>query len=196
MSNLNLLTTKKKQQLTIERQYRRGRNIVFMFVGLIAMYAVVLLASKIMLTSRLEQLQGDVATEEEKRSAQEDAPITQTIRDLNASLAEVASIQEDYTDWVDFLIALSNTVPPNVRIENLDIRKATGTVQIKGFALTREDLITFKQNLNDSDLFLGDIVSPISNLIQREDITFEFDAEIEPTDVISNRSSGSPDTSS
>jgi len=183
MITLNLLAPEKKVQLRLAAQFRQGTRIVALFFGLFLAFIGLVIVTRILLNQRSNALAADINRLTQQQTDQRDAPLTAAIRDLNNQLSDVAAVQTRFTDWVEFLVAFSSAVPKRIRVESIDIRKTTGQVEIHGFATSREDLITFKQQLEDSGLFLT-IVSPIANLIQKDNIDFQFDATIQSLETV------------
>lgn len=191
MITLNLLAPEKKIQLRLAAQFRQGARILALFCGFFVVFVGVVVTAKLLLDQRSQALAADIDRLTRQQTDQRDAPLTTAIRDLNTQLGTVAALQTRYTDWIDFLVTFSSAVPKQVRVESIDIRKTTGQVEIHGFAASREDLIAFKQQLEDSGLFLS-IVSPIANLIQKTDINFQFDATISSLETTATPPAAAP----
>ncbi len=98
---------------------------------------------------------------------------------INLKLAELANIQNQFIPWSNILIYLVKDVPPNIKINFLNIQPSSGketeqwNVIIRGLAKSRNDFLLFQEQLKKSQFF-EKVELPIGNLTQKENIEFEF----------------------
>lgn len=107
------------------------------------------------------------------------------ISNLNNKIKIINKIQNDYSPIAEILSLFIKVVPDNIFISNLKLEKDTSEkdylwlVKINGKAKTRDDLMRFQSNLERTDGF-SEVEFPISNLLKRSDIDFQFTAKLNP----------------
>jgi len=94
------------------------------------------------------------------------------IKQTNALLRRIDGIQKEYVPWSDVIEAVTAVMPPDIRIENLDIDQ-DGNIRLAGVAQTRDSALELLSRLKSAP-FLTDVVSPLSNILQRENVNFNF----------------------
>ncbi|MBU4332119.1 PilN domain-containing protein [Patescibacteria group bacterium] len=103
--------------------------------------------------------------------------LTLSIQGVNSKLKTLKNIQADFTKLSDSLIEFSKLVPQDIQLHLLYIDKVNSTINIEGNAQTREGLLGFQENLEDSSLF-SKVEYPLSNLLEKQDIKFKFTAQL------------------
>ena len=107
------------------------------------------------------------------------------ITNLNNKIKIINKIQNDYSPIAETLSLFIKVVPDKIFISNLKLEKDTSEkdyfwlVKINGKAKTRDDLMRFQSNLEQVDGF-SEVEFPISNLLKRSDIDFQFTAKLTP----------------
>ena len=100
-----------------------------------------------------------------------------TVKELDTNIAKLINNEiNTEINWPNFLVRLSELVSAHVTINTLDVL-ADGSVQISGEADTRNDLLKFQQQLQDSDV-VSHLYSPVKNLLQPAKIIFELTAQL------------------
>lgn len=171
--SLNLLSKNRKKMLSYELLTRQILHISVVTCVYLLMVAAILVATRRMLI-RQSALQRDIVTQQEQFTiAQEGELPAERIKQLNALFGRVALIQRSYRKWTPLLTALSSYVPGGVHFASMDIDQAQHTINIRGTAATREDLLALQKNFSTAKEFTN-LSSPVSNLLERENIHFEI----------------------
>ena len=97
------------------------------------------------------------------------------IKDFNKKLKAVEMIQENHTLWINFFIDLVKLVPDNINLKNITING--NKILITGSAKTRDELLNFKENLENSEV-MSQVIIPLDNLLKKEDVNFDLKADI------------------
>ncbi|NTW89088.1 MAG: hypothetical protein HGB26_08255 [Desulfobulbaceae bacterium] len=97
--------------------------------------------------------------------------------DANAELDDLDSVARDQLYWSKFLVKMSRAVPG--KIEVMSITTANYSVTLTGQAETRDDLITFKDDLSKDGCF-KEIDLPLSNLVSKDNVAFQMNFKISP----------------
>ncbi len=103
------------------------------------------------------------------------------VREVNLKLSRVEDIQEKSFPWLEVLGEVSGTLPEGVFLESLEVNKEEKVISMSGVSLTRQYLVEFRNNLEESDIFLEPDL-PLENILKREDINFTIKANIELSD--------------
>lgn len=106
---------------------------------------------------------------------------TDSSREFDVMMAEVRAIngylknlddQRPAAEWSEVLLGITELAPADVRIASVR-GEADGTIHVIGSALTRDSMLAMRAALEDSPQF-GKVDSPLSNLLQQRDVSFEF----------------------
>lgn len=176
MITINLLAGAKKQEIRLVKSFLLIRRLMIVGLVFLLFLALVLAGADYFLVHKNKELAAKLETNKNLPSGQ-NIPLNQTISLFNKQLKSVSQIQNDYYKWSGFLIKFDKTAPQNLQITSLIFNKNDKTALIKGVAKTRDDLIQFQTDLTKSDLF-KEVTSPISNLLIRNDISFELRATL------------------
>lgn len=94
------------------------------------------------------------------------------IKDLNNKINLINSITLTPTIGFSTIDKIISTASEGIALHDISI-SADQAVSIKGIAKTREELVTFKDQLNQLDI-LSPIILPITALEEKENANFEF----------------------
>ena len=170
MITLNLLPPNKKQELQLARLYTVIKNLIVLILLLTIIIAITLLFTKITLQNHFNKI-----VEQTTLTTKFSRLFNKDIRAFNKQLAEVEKIQKDYISWINFFVKFNKLVPEEVSIYDLSLNN--DKILITGLAKTREKLLFFKNNLENSDLF-SEVVVPLENILKKENIDFNIKADI------------------
>jgi Tfp pilus assembly protein PilN len=104
-------------------------------------------------------------------NVQEYDGIAAQMTEINSYLGRLSSVQDQFIDWSLVLEELAGTAPQGTRFESLLIEN--GNVSIKGTAAVREDVLAM-QSRYEALPFITDVSSPLSNILQRTNVRYEF----------------------
>ncbi|TSC96080.1 MAG: Uncharacterized protein Athens101410_233 [Parcubacteria group bacterium Athens1014_10] len=174
MITLNLLPEKEKIIYKQEKNYLVIKNFLLLLIIATIIITIALLASKLILEKNFYSfVDGD------SLSPNATAEIKKKINNINSKLQEINGIQKNYFDFSEPLIILSGLTPANLQISLLNLDQNNLEFFIKGKAKTRENLLRFQKNLEDSPIF-KEVKYPITNLLSKENINFEFSGKLNP----------------
>lgn len=173
MVNLNLLDPIHRSALARERLLLVIKDSAAMTLVATAFIAALLSMSKALLTHDLQE-----AAVRTNITSTRHQPIDKAIRELNIELQGVSQIINEYTAWSLWFSKFLSLVPPGNQLTDLTLNRQDRTFILEGNSRKRNDLLAFKQNLESSGLF-KEIRFPLSNLLSRENIHFQFSATID-----------------
>ncbi len=174
---INLLSASQKRVITRERYNYITKNASFVIVSLLVIITLSLYFSQMLLVGQSENLQQQIDDELALKGDSRITTINDATNELNATIASVSVIQANYIQWTSFFVTFADLVPPGIRINSLNIDTDDLSATLSGTATTRETYQAFLAALETSTLFTS-VNSPISNLIQKENISFTITAQL------------------
>jgi len=129
--------------------------------------SIVLLLIKIELTKNLSQVQTRQILSAEYVTVNND------IRQLNQQIGRVEALQRLAVSPSELLRDIATRTPSGVQVTGLDFDVKSQSMRLNGTAAGRDDLLAYEQTMRGS-AFVKELQSPISNLFQKENISFQF----------------------
>ncbi|MBU4347569.1 PilN domain-containing protein [Patescibacteria group bacterium] len=170
MLALNLISQEQKKEIKLKRAYEITKKVSCILIIIAIFIAVVLLIGKLIL-----QMQFIKAVDQYTLVAKSSQGDNGKIRDINNSLNFVSEIQSDFIFWSNLIKDAAYRVPDGVSLSSINIDRDKKTIQIKGTAKLRDDLLQFKKNIEKS-LIYQNVDLPLQNILQKENINFEIKA--------------------
>ncbi len=163
MITLNLISQQQRRRIRERWAADEARSIAVttLFVVLLAS-ATLFGARHLLSTVRDLFTTGIRASAQAAAVAEADRAVAQQ---LSAALAQSP-------DWGEFLEKIAAAVPPGVALSSASVDE-NGNVQISGFASTRASLLLLQDQIRSSGA-IADLYSPVRNLLQPNDISFEL----------------------
>lgn len=177
MLNLNLLSSKERKKIRLEKNFLLTKNVIFDISLALIIIIVSLLATTIILNLYKKDFDKTIENEINLLSSTKRESLEKSTKELNAQLNTIESIQKEYVKWSNLLTELTKVVPVGVKINSLELNKNNKKVNITGVSKNREVLLEFQNNLKNLNYFTN-ITSPISNLLVRENVEFQFTGEL------------------
>lgn len=168
MIKLNLISPKQQHYLKIDYIYLNIENFLCFLVITAILIAIILIPISNSLTVISEQINYD-----KEQTLASNKVLTDKIIRLQKKIEVLNSIQTDSYDWPQLFIHLSKLVPQDVAILQFNSQLSSHQFTIQGFAKDRDNLLTFKDNLNQSDYFYN-LESPLTDILKKDEITFEI----------------------
>jgi len=171
MLDANLIPEEQKRIISSEQWLRIVRFLCFGASAILIIGIVLLAPSYIPLYFQNKELQRVFEVQQaagQKINTDEISASVSKVQAVIISLKQSATNPTGAMGILDLLIANQQ----GININAFNINKI-GNVYITGHADTRNNLLAFEQRLRDSSRF-QDITSPLANIIQETDITFNF----------------------
>lgn len=177
MINLNLIPPEKKQERRLTQVYKIIKNLIILILFLTIFIAIILLLTKMTLENNFTKVvEGSTLTTKYANIFNKD------VKQFNQYLSAVDKIQKDYISWPKFLIDLTKLIPQNITLYSININD--NKILITGQAKNRDDLLSLKNNLENSDLFSG-VTIPLENLLKKDNVDFNIKADVK-LDMLKN----------
>ncbi len=132
---------------------------------------IITIGTRFWLSDELKKLNNDIDEAKQSLTSASDDNRDEIINKINDKILYLSNIQSGYTKWSEILAQVGMTVSDNIQLKNMQFDSQAQVFKIEGYAMTRDDLLAFKNSLEELP-FLSQIASPISNLIKKEDVSF------------------------
>jgi len=99
------------------------------------------------------------------------------IRDINNEISAIGEALFTRHHWDLLLTNIYNLVPARVKITNLKLDEPTQLITMTVLAETRDDLLKFKDAINNSG-YIAPIDLPMSAILQKTNISFNFSSKL------------------
>lgn len=172
--DLNLLPPQKKKELL--KSLILAHFQLMCFVCLVV--AVGLVGTLVLVRGQVKRNFNDVQAAAAGMHTEKTADITEQIKQINLYLKDIKDLQNKHISWTDVVDNIMALVPPKVRLESLTMEEG-GQIRLTGMAATRDDALTMLKSLRET-AYLTDVVSPLSNILQKENVNFEFTMKFVP----------------
>lgn len=172
MLTINLIPKKLKDELKLQRLSKSIDKILITLVLFFVVIVSLLYTTIFYMQSHLELFQ-IIASDASKNTESYVVELTT----INKNTEFIQTIQADHSRWSLFFAAIEKLINPGMTVNTITLDKETKAITIAAHANTRDDLLKFKSNLEETKL-LNDIVFPIKTLFEKEDINFSINAQI------------------
>lgn len=177
---LNLLPPERRKaldELLLFLQIRRALLGVGIFLGCVALvfFGALWFANRELATEKAKTAELQAALVKSQGGL-----LDEEIRALNATLVVVNGVQERYPSTLPVLREFFSLVPSGITLDEIILESGQKTLTVRGLALNRDDLLAFQKKVTASDRFENP-TSPISNLLQRDNIVFDLRLTITST---------------
>lgn len=169
MIELNLLSPTQKEALRARVLYAMiERLMVFLTIETL-LAGVILLGVRIRLLQTLETVVSRQILSTEYVSANNE------IRTVNETVGRIEAVQALAVPASTLLSDVVGRTPGGIIVTGLDFETRTNALRIAGVAETREKLLAYEASLRSSP-YVKTLESPISNLLKKRDVNFQFQA--------------------
>ncbi len=164
---LNLLSPEKKQSLKTAFAMSFVQSLTLYLAVVIFFIAGTLFSMQLILQGVVSEM-----AEYSTASFEEYDSMTRQMREINDFVRRTNTIHDRFIDWSAVLDSLAHTAPEGIRFDAISIT-ADNLIRVEGMAALRSDVLLMKQRLEDLPHFT-EVSSPLSNILQRENLKFEF----------------------
>jgi|SRR3989339_1023531 len=179
MIHLNLISPDQKNKL----QNLSLSLLVENILGILIIIGAILASAFVPLDRNLNRISKIYLANEETAKVKNKEITTQVV-DLNRRVEIYGLVKDQTYGWSDLLLQLSGLTPTGIYLNQFSGSLDNNVFFIRGFAQTRNALLDFIVQLENSEYFL-EIESPLSNYLQQENITFEIQGKLIPTSHVS-----------
>lgn len=172
---LNLLPHQQKKELRLNLWNQTIVGAVAAVIFMILIGGLLLLVTQSFLNINLDELERELTLWQSKAEIKELESLEKKVRELNRELIFLDGLQKEQVRFSLFLENLAEDVPSGIRFDDISIKESN--VSLRGYALTRDILLTFKNTL-ESAPYVSNFDFPLSNLVKTTDINFNLSFQL------------------
>ena len=186
---INLLPPQAKKELIQEEYFKL--LLIFVILILVFMICFAMLLGIIRIYLHSEIVAGESRLFWLSEQFSEDDPVLNKVKELNETHSDVSRFFKKRQLLSPAIDRLASHLPLSASLTSFsytpatiikkkdEVQKLNAKIAVTGQALTRNILLSFREDLISDPLF-GKVFFPPSNWVEPEDITFSFQAEIIP----------------
>jgi Tfp pilus assembly protein PilN len=169
MLRLNLIAEEAKQAIKYQRLYfLLLKTEVILFI-LILLVAVAVVGAKEILSSNIYQNSQQTA----KLIAKSSTEYSAAAREINEKIAVVAQIENGFVPYSQIVRQIVLLIPATVSLSSMYIDSSMNTIEIRGLAPVRDNLINLKNALNGAS-WLTNVNVPPEEEFNKNNIDFDI----------------------
>lgn len=174
MITLNLLPDEEKEAKKLEKKMGNVLRFSFsVFFSLVILFAY-LLAVQVVLGIELKSARQESAAHSGK-TVEETQEAEKMLKSINSISKKINNASEEIPYWSKIFAYLSDICPGGIRLSSIHIEKEH--IKISGTSKTREDFLTFQENLKKEGF--ANLVSPVSNVVSPKDFVFLVEGDVD-----------------
>lgn len=167
---LNLLPSKQKKELHLDLLTQIIISSAVAVIFMLLILALLCLVAQSFLNVGLDEAERDLSLWQSKTEIKELENLEKKVKELNRNLVFLDTHQKEQVKFSLFLENLVKEVPSGLRLNSISVKDS---VNISGYALTRDILLSFKNNLEKAP-YVSDFDFPLSNLTKSTNINFSL----------------------
>lgn len=177
MITLNLISQELKKEIKLRHIYKLIKKINYILIIISLTMASILLVARIILQNNFNKI-----VEQTTLVTKNNQGYNNKVRQINEKINFVSQIQNDFILWSNLIEQLAKITPNGINFYALKINLEQKEIIIKGKAAYRDNLLSFKKNLEESTIYQN-IEFPLKNILERENINFEINAKIDEVKI-------------
>ncbi|MBU1148885.1 PilN domain-containing protein [Patescibacteria group bacterium] len=173
MINLNLLPPSKKTLLKRQKTLAKVQSLII-YTIIILFFALVFLRGNLyIIKEEIDSLETRIESANQISQSTQGLSLDQEISTFNSLIKNTYNYQNDFLKWSLVLDELADSVPQGISFSYLNLSKESLSVEIRGKANTRDNLVNFK-NLLENNPNYSDINIPITSFLTKTDLDFKI----------------------
>ncbi len=170
--SFNLLPASEQKNIRVLKMLWGLQEFCLILVITLGVISLLLMAGNSVLTNASSDLVTVLTTTQTSRQG-----LQEKITTLNQRIQTALKIQNEWLPVHAYIETATTPVHDRITLTNLTFLNREGTLTIHGFAKTRKDFLAYQEVLSKSGFF-EQIHSPLSNILEPMDITFQLTATI------------------
>lgn len=168
MLKLNIISNELKKEIKLKALYHSAHRLMVILLFLAVLYSAVFILSYFFLQHHYNNVLGS-SSGVNKGSEN----YINVVKNINQEVSEIEKIQQESVYWSYLLEYFREAAGPELRLTKYQFDAAKPDIVIGGWADTRESLLDFKSELEESEWF-SEVNLPIKNLLLKSDINFDI----------------------
>lgn len=104
--------------------------------------------------------------------------VNKDVQRINLEAKNIVTSGTDFYPLTPKILEFIAMLPPDIRLNGLEIDRLDSSIVLSGTAATRDALLNFQKTINSVPWIKG-ITSPTSQLLQKENITFDVEGNLQ-----------------
>ena len=172
MLTLNLVSKELREDIKSKHIYNLLKKICLLIITVSIFISIILLSAKIMMQNNFNKI-----VEQTTLVTGTSSSYNQKVNTINSKISSVKNIQNNYIALSYLIESLSKITPNSLSYSMMEINIEEKKMELRGSADDRDDLLAIKKGLGELGVF-ENIESPIQNILQKKDINFQINANI------------------
>lgn len=172
MLTINLVSEELKKEINLRRIYGILKIISCYFVILVILYSIVLLFARLLVSIKFEEI-----VEQTTLISKNAQSYNTRIKEINAKVDFIKSAQAGFIQPSCLLKELNGFSGQGITIDQIKFNREKSVAIISGKAKERQQLLDFKEKLNNCGYF-SSVLLPLNDLLTKTDIDFEITAGV------------------
>lgn len=172
MLRLNLVSKELREEIKSHHIYILIKKMCMIIIIVSLFVSIILIVSKIILQNNFNRIVDQMTLVTSSTSS-----YNEKINIINSKINSIKQIQSSYIPFSYLIENLLIIVPENIMYSLIQININDQKLEIRGSAKNRDDLLALKKGLEETGIFTN-IESPIQNILQKKDINFQINANI------------------
>ena len=165
---INLISPQKRQHLKTMVRFQFVKNILEIILIVTCVIGIALLGGEWVLGNYFSDLNTTIASMQSRY-----VETNRTVKLINKKLGQIEFIQSKYRQITPLLPKITETLPNAINLTALDVNIKNKTMQITGFALSRDNLLEFQTRLEEAE-WVEKVDIPVDQLTKKDNINFSF----------------------
>lgn len=170
---INLLPKTEQKEIHYELMSHQLTNFWLWIVLSLALLFILSLLSVFQIKRLSHGADGEIAASRQALSSASNQELEKQVLLLNNEIKKIDLLRASHYQWSEALVELSSIIPGDMVIDILSLDRATGKIDMTGFASDRESIIKFWSDMHKSKYFKN-INFPLSNLEQPRNTAYQF----------------------
>lgn len=178
MITLNIISDQQQSVIKSIRRFQLLKRIGFSAIIVFISISLLLGVSLFPLDQNLAALNQQIADTEEKiQEGNQGEGIKESVIALNKKINLLKIVQSEYKEISTIIDPLTQSMPQGVVLTSFSINIINKTFEISGTSQNRQALLDFQNQLANTGIF-SEIKSPLSNLAEKENISFKLTGKL------------------
>ena len=169
---LNLLPRQYKVVIKAERINLSLKQDFLVLLAVLILASVPLIFVRSFLSQKFR-----ILSENQKAIQAKSQNFNKEVNAINTRIENLYTIQKKFRIMSQPILDITNKVPESVALISLSLDPKEDKVVIKGVAKNRDDLLKFKQDIEDLENVSSTQI-PLSDLLENQDLEFTLEAKI------------------
>ena len=170
---LNLIPQQLKREIKFRQFLALFKKINYIIIIFTIIIAIIILTAKIILRNNFNKVVAQTTLITKNSQS-----YNIKVNDINSKLDSISQVQNNFIAWSNLIENLADITPSGINFISTKINKEKQIINIAGIAKTRNDLLEFKQNMENLPN-VYDVKFPLKNILQKTNISFEISAKLD-----------------